>query len=85
MARTLFSYWRSSASYRVRIALALKEIEYEMRAANPQNRRTSQRGFPRFELRIAALLLGTAMLRCTKAWRLSNIWMNHFQSPGYCR
>lgn len=26
---TLYSYWRSSASYRVRIALALKGIEYE--------------------------------------------------------
>jgi maleylacetoacetate isomerase len=30
MARpTLFDYWRSSASYRVRIALALKGIEYD--------------------------------------------------------
>ncbi len=26
---TLYSYWRSSASYRVRIALALKDIAYE--------------------------------------------------------
>ena len=25
----LFSYWRSSASYRVRIALNLKQINYE--------------------------------------------------------
>lgn len=28
---TLYSYWRSSASYRVRIALALKGIEYEQK------------------------------------------------------
>jgi len=29
---TLFSYWRSSAAYRVRIALALKDIAYESAA-----------------------------------------------------
>lgn len=28
---TLYSYWRSSASYRVRIALALKGLDYEYR------------------------------------------------------
>lgn len=28
MERTLYSYWRSSASYRVRIALALKRLDY---------------------------------------------------------
>ncbi len=27
----LYSYWRSSASYRVRLALALKELPYELR------------------------------------------------------
>ena len=27
--RTLYGYWRSSASYRVRIALALKELDYD--------------------------------------------------------
>ncbi len=32
MDRTLYSYWRSSASYRVRIALALKGLPYETRA-----------------------------------------------------
>ncbi len=29
MTRTLYTYWRSSASYRVRIALALKGLTYE--------------------------------------------------------
>ncbi len=29
MSRTLYGYWRSSASYRVRIALALKGLAYE--------------------------------------------------------
>ena len=29
---TLYSYWRSSCSWRVRIALALKEIEYDYEA-----------------------------------------------------
>ncbi len=31
MARILYGYWRSSAVYRVRIALALKELAYEQR------------------------------------------------------
>ncbi len=30
----LFGYWRSSATYRVRIALALKELDYEYRPVN---------------------------------------------------
>ena len=30
----LYSYWRSSASYRVRIALNLKGLEYEIRGVN---------------------------------------------------
>ena len=30
MSITLFSYWRSSASYRVRIALNLKQMEYQI-------------------------------------------------------
>jgi maleylacetoacetate isomerase len=30
----LYSYWRSSCSYRVRIALAFKGIDYEYRAIN---------------------------------------------------
>jgi maleylacetoacetate isomerase len=30
----LHDYWRSSASYRVRIALAMKEVEYERHAVN---------------------------------------------------
>lgn len=29
--RTLYSYWRSSAAYRVRIALALKGLDYEVK------------------------------------------------------
>lgn len=31
MARILFGYWRSSAAYRVRIALGLKGLDYEQR------------------------------------------------------
>eukprot|EP00911_Craspedida_sp_UC1_P002336 UC1_evm3s1756 len=31
---TLYSYWRSSCSYRVRIALALKGIDYQYQAVN---------------------------------------------------
>ncbi len=34
MTRTLYTYWRSSASYRVRIALALKGLAYEQVAIN---------------------------------------------------
>jgi glutathione S-transferase len=30
-SRTLYGYWRSSAAYRVRIALALKGLEYARR------------------------------------------------------
>ena len=30
----LYSYWRSSSSYRVRIALALKNLKYEYQAIN---------------------------------------------------
>lgn len=32
----LYEYWRSSASYRVRIALNLKEVDYESRPVNLQ-------------------------------------------------
>ena len=32
MSRTLYGYWRSSAAYRVRIALALKGLDYEHNA-----------------------------------------------------
>jgi maleylacetoacetate isomerase len=32
MTRTLYSYWRSSAAYRVRIALNLKGLDYEQKA-----------------------------------------------------
>jgi hypothetical protein len=34
MARILYGYWRSSATYRVRIALALKGLEYETAYVN---------------------------------------------------
>ena len=34
MTRTLYGYWRSSASYRVRIALALKGLAYDQVAIN---------------------------------------------------
>jgi maleylacetoacetate isomerase len=36
MTLELFSYWRSSASYRVRIALALKGLDYTYRAVHLQ-------------------------------------------------
>jgi len=31
---TLYSYWRSSCSWRVRIALALKNLDYDYKAVN---------------------------------------------------
>lgn len=34
MIRTLYTYWRSSASYRVRIALAVKGLDYDSQAIN---------------------------------------------------
>lgn len=34
MTITLHDYWRSSASYRVRIALAMKQVEHERHAVN---------------------------------------------------
>ena len=34
MDRTLYSYWRSSAAYRVRIALALKGLPFDTRAVD---------------------------------------------------
>lgn len=34
MSRILYSYYRSSAAFRVRIALALKELDYELRIVN---------------------------------------------------
>jgi maleylacetoacetate isomerase len=34
MAVVLFSYWRSSSSWRVRLALAIKGIPYEYHAVN---------------------------------------------------
>ena len=34
MQLTLYDYWRSSASYRVRIALELKGVDYERTPVN---------------------------------------------------
>jgi maleylacetoacetate isomerase len=34
MTRILYGYWRSSAAYRVRIALGLKGLDYEQRSVN---------------------------------------------------
>ena len=34
MAMTLYGYWRSSATYRVRIAMALKGLSYETKSVN---------------------------------------------------
>lgn len=34
MALTLYGYWRSSAAYRLRIALNLKDVAYEQKAVN---------------------------------------------------
>jgi maleylacetoacetate isomerase len=31
----LYSYWRSSASYRVRIALNLKQLDYRLQPIHP--------------------------------------------------
>ena len=35
----LYNYFRSSAAYRVRIALALKDVPYELRLGAPDQRR----------------------------------------------
>ncbi len=40
----LYSYWRSSCSYRVRIALALKGLRYEYRAVDISPERSQQLG-----------------------------------------
>jgi maleylacetoacetate isomerase len=42
--RVLYSYWRSSASYRVRIALNLKGLDYETRAVHLLRDGGEQRG-----------------------------------------
>lgn len=45
MSRTLYSYWRSSAAYRVRIALAVKGLTYDTTAINLLNDAQNSIGF----------------------------------------
>lgn len=45
MSRTLYSYWRSSAAYRVRIALALKGLEYDQKTIDLRSGAQSGVGF----------------------------------------
>lgn len=45
MSRTLYSYWRSSAAYRVRIALALKGLEYAQKTIDLRSGAQSGVGF----------------------------------------
>ncbi len=51
MSLRLYTYWRSSAAFRVRIALDLKGLDVRVRAAAPaaRRRRAAQRGLPRAE------------------------------------
>lgn len=45
MTRTLYGYWRSSAAYRVRIALGLKGLKYDTRAIDLRANAQSGVGF----------------------------------------
>lgn len=45
MTRTLYGYWRSSAAYRVRIALALKGLDYEHKGIDLRTGAQSGVGF----------------------------------------
>jgi maleylacetoacetate isomerase/maleylpyruvate isomerase len=45
MSRTLYGYWRSSAAYRVRIALALKGLDYEHKGIDLRTGAQSGVGF----------------------------------------
>lgn len=45
MSRTLYGYWRSSAAYRVRIALGLKGLDYDQQPVNLRARANESPGF----------------------------------------
>lgn len=68
MTITLHDYWRSSASYRVRIALAMKQVDYQRHAVNlikreqvsPENLAVNPQGLvPTLE--IDGLVLGQSL------------------------
>lgn len=68
MTITLYDYWRSSASYRVRIALAMKQVDYQRHAVNlikreqvsPENLAVNPQGLvPTLE--IDGLVLGQSL------------------------
>ncbi len=80
----LYSYWRSSCSYRVRIALALKGLPYEYRAVNlvkgeqraePHLHRNPMKAVPALEVRSrgnpssSAWLLALLLHSSAPQWR----------------
>jgi glutathione S-transferase len=77
---TLYSYWRSSAAYRVRIALNLKQVKYAQKAVHLLNQGGEQR-LPEFrevnpQGLIPVLVDGERVI--VSRWRSSNIWTTRF-------
>ena len=76
----LHGYFRSSASYRVRIALNLKGIDYEQASVHLAKGRQYDAAFSPSVRRIWFRCSITMKPGCTNRWRSSIIWMNNFQS-----
>jgi len=61
----LYSYWRSSASYRVRIAMALKKLPYEYRSIHLRNGEQKSQQFSQLNPNqtVPVLLIGNTHLQ----------------------